>query len=119
MEARKCPNCAQPVSPTAQTCPNCGETLMPAATPGYYGGPSQYQPQYSAVPSKDKNAAGLLAILLGGIGIHHFYLGNNGMGILYLLFSWTGIPLILGIIEGIKHLTTSDDAWLRKYPPRY
>jgi TM2 domain-containing membrane protein YozV len=41
----------------------------------------------------------LLAIFLGGFGIHHFYLRRNGLGILYLLFSWTGIPTVLGWID--------------------
>jgi TM2 domain-containing membrane protein YozV len=41
----------------------------------------------------------LLAIFLGGFGIHHFYLRRTGLGVIYLLFSWTGIPTILGWIE--------------------
>jgi len=115
MEARKCPNCSQPVSPTAVACPNCGEKLTPVAQ-AYYPGQPMYQ---SRVPSKDKNVAGILAILLGGIGVHHFYLGNTGLGILYLLFSWTFIPLIVGFIEGITFFLTSAENWLRRHPPRY
>lgn len=41
----------------------------------------------------------LLAVFLGGFGAHHFYLHRNGLGILYLLFGWTGIPVLLGFIE--------------------
>ena len=41
----------------------------------------------------------LLAVFLGSFGIHHFYLHRNGLGVLYLLFSWTGIPALLGFIE--------------------
>ena len=95
------------------TCPNCGEKLPPVAQAAYYG-----QPYQSRTPSKDKTVAGLLAILLGGLGAHHFYLGHIGMGLLYLLFSWTFIPLIAGIIEGITYLSSNDDKWLQKYPPR-
>jgi TM2 domain-containing membrane protein YozV len=36
---------------------------------------------------KNKVVAGLLAIFVGGLGIHKFYLGKVGQGILYLLFS--------------------------------
>lgn len=61
-----------------------------------------------AKPRKDKTTAGLLAILLGGIGAHKFYLGKPGQGILYLIFCWTYIPGILGLIEGIKYLVKSD-----------
>ncbi len=48
---------------------------------------------------KEEVVGVLLALFLGGFGIHHFYLNRNGLGILYLLFSWTGIPTILGFIE--------------------
>ena len=41
----------------------------------------------------------LLAVLLGSFGAHHFYLKRNGLGIVYLVLFWTGIPAILGIIE--------------------
>lgn len=94
------------------------------AQPVYQTGPVNYPGQQFQMrgmlpaPSKDRTAAALLAILLGGIGAHHFYLGNIILGIVYLLFSWTFIPMIVGIIEGIVMLTTSDENWLQKYPPR-
>lgn len=58
---------------------------------------------------KSKVAAGLLGIFLGGIGVHKFYMGKTGKGILYLLLCWTGIPAIIGFIEGIMYLTDSDE----------
>ena len=64
---------------------------------------------------KSKVAAGLLAIFLGGLGIHKFYLGRPGMGILYLLFCWTYIPEIIGVIEVIIYLTASDEKFYYKY----
>jgi hypothetical protein len=54
---------------------------------------------------KDKTTAGVLALLLGGVGAHKFYLGQTGAGIVYLLFCWTLIPGIVGFIEGISLLT--------------
>lgn len=48
---------------------------------------------------KDEVVGVLLALFLGCFGIHHFYLRRNGLGILYLLFFWTGITAILGLIE--------------------
>ncbi len=48
---------------------------------------------------RDEVIGVLLAVFLGTFGIHHFYLRRNGLGFLYLLFSWTGIPSILGFIE--------------------
>lgn len=64
---------------------------------------------------KSKVAAGVFGILLGSLGIHKFYLGQIGMGILYLLFSWTTIPGIIGIIEGVLYLTKSDEEFNAKY----
>lgn len=58
---------------------------------------------------KSKVAAGIFALVLGGLGIHKFYMGKIGQGILYLLFCWTGIPAFIGLIEGIIYLTESDE----------
>lgn len=63
----------------------------------------------SEMNEKSRVAAGVLAILLGDIGIHKFYMRKIGMGILYLLFCWTGIPALVGLIEGIIYLTESDE----------
>lgn len=64
---------------------------------------------------KSKVVAGVLAILLGVFGVHKFYLGKTGMGLLYLLFSWTGIPAIAGFIEGILYLVSSDADFAEKH----
>lgn len=57
-----------------------------------------FQMQYSNV-KKSPTTALLLDLFLGGIGIHRFYLGETGAGILYLLFCWTAIPGIIAFIE--------------------
>ena len=44
----------------------------------------------------------VLAIFLGGIGIHKFYEKKAAAGILYLLFCWTFIPLLIAFFEGIR-----------------
>jgi TM2 domain-containing membrane protein YozV len=54
--------------------------------------------QYEAV-RRDEVVGILLALFLGGFGIHQFYLRRTGLGILYLCFSWTPIPWVLGFIE--------------------
>ncbi len=48
---------------------------------------------------KDEAVGVLFALFLGCFGLHHFYLRRNGLGVLYLLFFWTGITAILGFIE--------------------
>lgn len=91
-------------------------------TPGYNGAylpvpvPVQYLYPYRR---KDKVAAGLFAIMLGWMGAHKFYLGDVGMGLLYLLFFWTGIPAIAGFIEGIIYLAESDQEFDYKYNYRH
>jgi TM2 domain-containing membrane protein YozV len=60
----------------------------------------------------------ILAILLGSFGVHKFYLGDTGLGILYLCFSWTGIPAIVGIIEGVIYLSKSDEEFEKEYVHR-
>ncbi|WP_240941435.1 TM2 domain-containing protein [Paenibacillus sp. HB172176] len=64
---------------------------------------------------KNKNVAGVLGILLGGLGIHKFYLGRIGWGIVYLIFCWTYIPSILGVIEGITYFASSEEKFHNKY----
>jgi TM2 domain-containing membrane protein YozV len=64
---------------------------------------------------KDKMVAGILAILLGGLGIHHFYLGNTTRGIIYIVLMFVGVSPILGLIDGIMFLTKPDDVFQRCY----
>ena len=64
---------------------------------------------------KRKLIAGGLAILFGGFGAHKFYLGKTGWGVLYLIFSWTGIPFIVGFIEGVRYIFMSSDDFYSKY----
>jgi TM2 domain-containing membrane protein YozV len=69
-----------------------------------------------AVPGKkDKTVAGILGILLGWAGAHHWYLGNYLQAALYLVFFWTGIPSVLGLVEGIIYLTAPEDRFQRNY----
>ena len=42
-----------------------------------------------------------MALLFGSLGVHKFCAGRVWMGIIYVLFSWTFIPGVIGIIEGI------------------
>jgi TM2 domain-containing membrane protein YozV len=64
---------------------------------------------------KSRIVAAALALILGGIGAHKFYLGKVALGVVYLLFSWTGIPSLIAWIEGITYLAKSNEAWAQEY----
>ena len=64
---------------------------------------------------KNKTTAAVLAIFLGGIGVHRFYLGETLKGIIMLLFCWTVIPSILALISGIIWLLGSNESFDKKY----
>ncbi len=65
-----------------------------------------------------KIAAGLLAILLGPLGIHKFLLGYTNEGIIWLVISLCTcgtVTSVLGLIEGIIYLTKSDQEFYETY----
>jgi TM2 domain-containing membrane protein YozV len=64
---------------------------------------------------KNKTTAGILAIFLGGLGIHKFYLGKWIQGFIYLIFCFTYIPAIIAIFEGISYFIQSDEEFNKKY----
>lgn len=64
--------------------------------------------------SKSRVTTALLAILLGGLGIHFFYLGAWGWGLISIMLCWTYLPVIAGLILGIRYLTMSDEEFERK-----
>lgn len=94
-----CKECGSQISSKAEICPRCGARVAEAHVSS----------------SKNRISAALLALFLGGLGAHKFYLGKTGMGILYLLFFWTAIPAIIGLIEAIQLFSMSDTEFSMKY----
>ena len=70
------------------------------------------QPTYIANNTKAVNKVVycLLAFFLGGIGVHKFYAGKIGTGILFILFCWTFIPSFIALIDFIIGLCKKADA---------
>lgn len=111
--AAKCPVCGAPME--NNNCGYCGykEDIIPnSTTVPPQPGQTSVQPQIiinnqtvhntGVVPGisrKSKIVALLLCIFLGGLGIHRFYVGKIGTGILYLFTGGLfGIGWIIDII---------------------
>jgi len=94
-----CWSCGQPTNPLAEICIKCGVRLAPNYS---YG---------AAQECKSKLAAGLLGIFLGGFGIHRFYLGYVGIGIVQIIVTLItfGFGALWGFIEGILILAGGID----------
>ena len=68
-------------------------------------------------------AAGILAILLGGWGVHNFYLGYPTAGVIMLLVWLSGFILIvpflviwiIAIIEGVRYLTIPEEQFVEEH----
>ncbi|BAW96439.1 hypothetical protein NIES970_13670 [[Synechococcus] sp. NIES-970] len=64
---------------------------------------------------RQKTSAAVLAFFLGGVGVHKFYLGEIGWGIVYAIFFWTYIPTIAGFVEAIFLVGMSQEHFDQKY----
>ncbi|MEY2784375.1 MAG: hypothetical protein RL277_579 [Planctomycetota bacterium] len=74
--------------------------------------------QTSTPPIESKRViCGVFGLLIGGLGIHRFILGDVTGGILRIVISVAtcGFGGIIGFIEGIIYLTKSDEEFIRIY----
>jgi hypothetical protein len=96
-----CQNCGEPTDAQAIVCVKCGARLTSA-------GEGQ----------KSKIVAGILGILVGGFGVHRFYLGFIGIGIVQIVVTLitAGAGALWGFIEGILILTGNFDKDAQKRP---
>lgn len=107
-----CRNCGSPIDPSAFACPkcgvqngtgfsycfHCGSPTDPQAVVCVKCGVALSRPQ--AAPQsepKSKIAAGLMAIFLGCLGIHNFYLGYTGKAAIQLVVSLVGGLITCGL----------------------
>lgn len=87
-----CNTCGTQMATSAAACPNCGAPNPLAGEP---------------VSNKTMVAAALLCFFLGSLGVHRFYVGKVGTGILMLitlgaLGIWTLIDLVMIIVGSFR-----------------
>lgn len=66
--------------------------------------------------SKKSYWAFIVLCLIGGFfGIQEFYREKYLLGVLAILFCWTGIPSLVAYIEAIVWLFRNENEWNSKY----
>ncbi len=106
----KCEGCGNMISDRAASCPKCGRPVgnKMATVP-----PNNLEAQNNTPKSKTTTA--ILALLLGGIGIHYFYLGKSVAGLIFLVLFWTGIPALIAFVQAIIMFTMTEAQFYEKY----
>jgi RNA polymerase subunit RPABC4/transcription elongation factor Spt4 len=103
-----CTECGKKISDRSKTCPGCGAPQIQGV------GDEEWAPQCIG-DSKSRGIAAGLALFLGGLGIHKFYLNRPRAGFAYLIFSWTLIPALLAIIDAFQLMMMSDSSFRKRY----
>lgn len=119
-----CSNCGTKLKDGANFCPQCGAAVTFSSI-GRNSTLNQRSEKivYVQAPQQDiyvhsrksKGLAMTLCFFLGWMGAHEFYLRNYFSGSLYLIFSWTLIPLLLSIVDFIILFLTPKSAFHRRY----
>ncbi|MEI6789676.1 MAG: NINE protein [Myxococcaceae bacterium] len=101
LDEKFCSECGDIIKSKAEICPKCG------VRQNNFG--------FVMANGKSRIAAALLALFLGIFGVHKFYLGQTGKGILYLVFIWTLVTGIFAFVEFILLITMSDEKFNQKF----
>lgn len=108
-----CNKCGSPTDPQAIVCVKCGT-----------GFSQPFSLDLGSGGTNNRVLVGIVAIVLGALGIHKFLLGYTKAGIITIVITFVGgivfglgalAMTIVGIIEGITYLTKSDADFQNTY----
>ena len=68
---------------------------------------------------KSRGVTIAFALILGGLGVHKFYLGKILSGVLYLILSFTFLPMILAICDGMYYIIIGENKFNKKYTTQF
>ena len=121
MAKKTCPVCGNAVADHAYVCLVCGchvRQYRPSVAPVSPVAPSYAAPPAPTVKTRCRTSAGVLGIVVGALGVHNFYMGYIGRGLVQLLISVLGCWITFGLsvvamslwslIEGILILTDKE-----------
>lgn len=136
MYIHQCPECGKQYSTQEKVnrvkCPYCGaETNVSYSDqePNRWEQFYKEQQQQGTIDSvfvngpsgKSRGIAGLLAILMGGVGLHYFYIGKTNAGILFLIIAILScgilatVTTIVAIIQGVLFFTSTQEEFESKW----
>ena len=122
------PTSTGPTTPAAQSY-NAPGVPPPPGQPQAYGQPGS-PPQTSSNPfgnapaNENRVILGIIAIVLGQLGVHKFMMGHIVPGIIMIAITFAGsfvfclgpiASAVIGIIEGIIYLTKTDEQFRQEY----